>query len=304
MPVMSMQELKAELLRPTVKNVILDTDAYNEIDDQYAIAYSMLSPDRVKLLSINAAPFLNSRSTSAGDGMEKSYNEIFRIMKLVDPEANIPVYRGSTAFMTDVKVPVESEAADNIINTVMNSDELVYIVAIGAITNVASALVKCPEIADKAVLIWLGGHALHWQDTKEFNLRQDVPAAQVVFNSGIAFVQIPCNGVCTEFVTTIPEVDYYLKGKNALCDYLLELTANYNKTHENTAVWSKVIWDVTAVAAIVAPETLDMVQMPRPIVTDSERYAFDSAAPHYVYVRRIKRDMLYTDLFQKLSSKQ
>lgn len=301
MPVMSMQELKAELLRPTVKNVILDTDAYNEIDDQYAIAYSMLSPDRVKLLSINAAPFLNSRSTSAGDGMEKSYNEIFRIMKLVDPEANIPVYRGSTAFMTDVKVPVESEAADNIINTVMNSDELVYIVAIGAITNVASALVKCPEIADKAVLIWLGGHALHWQDTKEFNLRQDVPAAQVVFNSGIAFVQIPCNGVCTEFVTTIPEVDYYLKGKNALCDYLAEITASYTK---NPYGWSKIIWDVTAIAAIVKPEAEDMVIIPTPYVTPDARYAFDDARHHYIYVRRLRRDPIYADLFRKLSEKK
>ena len=116
-----MQELKKELLSDSVKNVILDTDAYNEIDDQYAIAYTMLSKDRVNLLSINAAPFLNSRSTSAGDGMEKSYNEIFRIMKLVDETANIPVYRGSAEFMTDVNVPVESEAADNIINTVMNS---------------------------------------------------------------------------------------------------------------------------------------------------------------------------------------
>ena len=301
MPVMSMQELKAELLRPTVKNVILDTDAYNEIDDQYAIAYSMLSPDRVNLLSINAAPFLNSRSTSAGDGMEKSYNEIFRIMKLVDPEANIPVYRGSTAFMTDVKVPVESEAADNIINTVMNSKEPVYIVALGAITNVASALVKCPEIADKAVLIWLGGHALHWQDTKEFNLRQDVPAAQVVFNSGIAFVQIPCNGVCTEFVTTIPEVDYYLKGKNALCDYLAEITASYTK---NPYGWSKIIWDVTAVAAIVKPEAEDMVIIPTPYVTPDARYAFDNARHHYIYVRRLRRDPIYADLFRKLSEKK
>ena len=296
-----MQELKAELLRPTVKNVILDTDAYNEIDDQYAIAYSMLSPDRVNLLSINAAPFLNSRSTSAGDGMEKSYNEIFRIMKLVDPEAKIPVYRGSTAFMTDVKVPVESEAADNIINTVMNSKELVYIVALGAITNVASALVKCPEIADKAVLIWLGGHALHWQDTKEFNLRQDVPAAQVVFNSGIAFVQIPCNGVCTEFVTTIPEVDYYLKGKNALCDYLAEITASYTK---NPYGWSKIIWDVTAVAAIVKPEAEDMVIIPTPYVTPDARYAFDDARHHYIYVRRLRRDPIYADLFRKLSEKK
>ena len=301
MPVMTMQELKQELLSDSVKNIILDTDAYNEIDDQYAIAYAMLSKNRVNLLSINAAPFLNSRSTSAGDGMEKSYNEIFHIMKLVDENANIPVYRGSTEFMTDVKVPVESEAADNIINTVMNSKELVYIVAVGAITNVASAIVKCPEIAEKAVVIWLGGHALHWQDTKEFNLKQDIPAAQVIFDSGIAFVQIPCNGVCTEFLTSVPELNYYLAGKNALCDYLLEITAAYNR--KGVPAWSKVVWDVTAVAAIVRPDTEDMVVIPTPYVTSDGRYAFDGARHPYIYVRRIKRDPLYADLFKKLAEK-
>lgn len=300
MAVMSMQELKQALAAPTVKNVILDTDAYNEIDDQYAIAYTMLSPDRVKLLSINAAPFLNSRSTSAGEGMEKSYNEIFRIMKMVDPKADIPVYRGSTDFMTDVKVPVESDAADNIIRTVMNSEELVYIVAIGAITNVASAIVKCPEIAERAVVVWLGGHALHWKDTKEFNLRQDIPAAQVVFNSGIALVQIPCMGVCSEFHTSIPEINYYLKGKNELCDYLAEITAAYTK---NPYCWSKVVWDVTAVAALVKPETEDMVIIPTPYVTPDGRYAFDDARHPFIYVRYIKRDPLYADLFRKLSEK-
>ena len=60
--------------------IILDTDAYNEVDDQFCIAYCMLAKEKIDLLSINAAPFLNNRSTSAGEGMEKSYNEIFKVM--------------------------------------------------------------------------------------------------------------------------------------------------------------------------------------------------------------------------------
>ena len=55
-------ELIAELKNGERKNIILDTDAYNEVDDQYTIAYAMLSPDRVNILSINAAPFLNRRN--------------------------------------------------------------------------------------------------------------------------------------------------------------------------------------------------------------------------------------------------
>ena len=297
---MTMEALKAALHDGTKKKIILDTDTFNEIDDQFALAYAMLSPDKVELLSVNAAPFLNSRSTSAGDGMEKSYNEIFRIMKLVDPEAKIPVYRGSTAFLTDKNTPVESPACDNIINTVMNSDELVYIVAVGAITNVASAIIKCPEIVNRTVVIWLGGHALHWQDTREFNLKQDVAAAQIVLDSKVPFVQIPCNGVCTEFLTTIPELEYYLRGKNELCDYLVDIVSSYTKKPYG---WSKVVWDVTAIAAIVEPKALDMVIIPTPILTDDCHFAKDDARHPFIYVRRIRRDPIYADMFEKLANK-
>ena len=166
----SANEIIAELKNGAQKNIILDTDAYNEVDDQYAIAYSMLSGDKVNLLSINAAPFLNSRSVSAGDGMEKSYNEIFHITALTDPEMakRIPVYRGSERFMTSKSEYVPSDACDNIVRTVMESEERVWIVALGAITNVASAIVKEPAICDRAVVVWLGGHALERPDTREF----------------------------------------------------------------------------------------------------------------------------------------
>ena len=291
------------LLDGKKKNVILDTDTYNEVDDQYALAYAMLSPDKVNLLAVTVAPFKNSRAKTPAEGMEKSYNEAFRIRGLVDEKSAVPIYRGSVTYLPDKKTPALSEAAEAIVRLVRESRETVYIVALGAITNVASALLLAPDIAEKAVVIWLGGHALHFSNNHEFNLYQDVPAAQVVFEKAKNFVQIPCKGMCTEFITTVPELQYHIGGKNALCDYLLELTANYNTTHENTAVWSKVIWDVTAVAAVVAPETLEMVQMPRPIVTDSENYAFDMGNPHYVYVRRIRRDALYSDLFQKLANK-
>ena len=83
---MTPQELISELKNGKKKKIILDSDAYNEVDDQYAIAYSMLSPDRVEILSINAAPFLNKRSTSAGDGMEKSYQELMKILTLMERE--------------------------------------------------------------------------------------------------------------------------------------------------------------------------------------------------------------------------
>ena len=59
---MTLAEFRALILSEGVKNVILDTDAYNEIDDQFCIAYMIKRPDKINLLSINAAPFFNENS--------------------------------------------------------------------------------------------------------------------------------------------------------------------------------------------------------------------------------------------------
>lgn len=298
---MTLSEFRALLESDKVIDIILDTDTYNEIDDQFALAYAMLSK-KVNLLSVNAAPFKNKRSESAADGMEKSYNEIFNIMKLTDAEmaAQVPVYRGSTRFMTSKTDIVESEACDNIINTVMSHTGPVIIVAVGAISNVASAIAKEPEIAKRSAVIWLGGHALERPDTKEFNLRQDIPGAQVLFDSEIPFLQIPCDGVCSSFITTPAELDYYLKSKNDLCDYLCSITGDYINWGYGR---SKVVWDVTAIGCITLPSAMEIVQIPRPYVTSDCRYAIDSARHHYLYVRKIRRDPLYADLFKTLSEK-
>ena len=300
---MTLDILKEMIASDKKHRIILDTDAYNEVDDQFCLAYCMLAKEKIELLSVNAAPFLNNRSTSPADGMEQSYREIFKVMKLVDPEASIPVYRGSTAFLTDSKTPVESDAAENIIRTVDESEEPVIIVAIGAITNVASALIKRPDLANKTAVIWLGGHAQHYWHNYEFNFRQDIPAAQVIFDSGVPFVQVPCCGVCTEFRTTVAELKHYLSGQNALCDYLVENVAGECDSLEKEGNSpSRIIWDVTAAAVLICPKHCNMVTVPRPIITSDGRYSYDAARPHFVYVRSLDRDRIYGDLFAKLKS--
>ena len=75
-------------------DLVIDTDAYNEIDDQFAIAYALCAPERVRLLALCAAPFTNARSTGPADGMEKSYQEILHLLSLTGDK--VPAYRGST----------------------------------------------------------------------------------------------------------------------------------------------------------------------------------------------------------------
>ena len=61
-------------------DVVLDTDAYNEIDDQFAIAYLLRSKEKLNTKAIYAAPFFNDKSGGPKDGMEKSYMEILKLL--------------------------------------------------------------------------------------------------------------------------------------------------------------------------------------------------------------------------------
>ena len=302
---MSIKTLRAfqEYIRsPERKNVILDTDAYNEVDDQFCIAYLMKRQKEINLLAINAAPFFNENSTDAEDGMEKSYREILKIQRMIDPDSQIPVYRGSRAFMPDRNTPVESDACDNIVKTVMESEKKVIVIAIGAITNVASAILKCPEIAERMAVIWLGGHASHvLMYRPEFNLRGDIPAAQVVFDSGVDLVQIPCRGVCSEMSTTYHELEFYLRGKGEICDYLTDIVRDVSL---GKYAKSRVIWDVSAATVLLCPEAFEMEERVCPVIKDDGFYGVDFSRHHYLYVHRLYRDRFFGDLFRSLTGEK
>jgi inosine-uridine nucleoside N-ribohydrolase len=283
-------------------DVVLDTDAYNEIDDQFAIAYMLKNPERLDVKAIYAAPFLNARSTSAGEGMEKSYNEIFKLLDLMKTE--MEVFRGSDSFLADEKTPVISDAARDLAARVENysPENPLYVVAIGAITNVASALLLNPKVAENAVLVWLGGHGFHFHDTKEFNMVQDIAASRVVMSSGISFVQLPCMGVVSSFTVSKPELEYWLKGKNPLADYLATNTIDEAESYAHGKPWTRVIWDVTAVAWLLNDNNRFMLSsiVKTPLSSYEGIYEDYAEGEDMRYVYYIHRDRLMEDLFAKI----
>lgn len=285
-------------------DVVLDTDTYNEIDDQYALSYLMKSGDKLHVKAIYAAPFHNEKSSGPKDGMEKSYGEIHHILTLLEREdMKEQVFKGSDRYLPDEETPVESKAACHLAELAMEytAEKPLYVVAIGAITNVASALLMRPEIKDRIVLVWLGGNALEWPDNKEFNLFQDVAAARVVFGCGVALVQLPCMGVVSSFTTGSGELEMFLRGKNKLCDYLVDYTEKEGALGSKNSCWTRVIWDVTAVAWLLDGDFMQDKLIPSPIPQYDHHYSFDPARHFIRYVYHINRDNLFEDLFRKLA---
>lgn len=78
------------LERPAVLPMVVDTDTFNEVDDQFALCFALLS-SRARVEAIYAAPFFNALSQGPEDGMEKSYLEIFRLLDRLPQVAPPPV---------------------------------------------------------------------------------------------------------------------------------------------------------------------------------------------------------------------
>lgn len=283
-------------------DVVLDTDAYNEIDDQFAICYLLKNGDKLHTKAIYAAPFKNERSESAADGMEKSYREIEKLLALCKEQRE--VYRGSARFLPDEKTPVPSDAASDLVARAKGytPSSPLYVVAIGAITNIASALLMEPSIAENIVVVWLGGNGMHYRDTREFNLIQDIAAARVVFASGAPLVMLPCMGVVSAFTVSRYELEHWLIGKNPIATYLAENTIAAAESYAAGKPWTRVIWDVTAVAWLLNDRDRFMLSRMEktPMPTYEHTYALDDNAPPCRYVYHIRRDALLEDLFRKI----
>jgi inosine-uridine nucleoside N-ribohydrolase len=284
-------------------DVVIDTDTYNEIDDQFALAFLIKSEDRLRLKGIYAAPFFNNNSTGPADGMEKSYAEILNILSLMKrDDLGGLVKKGSREYLPSETEPADSEAAKALAELAMNytEDKPLYVIGIGAITNVASAILMNPEIINRIAIVWLGGHAYHWPDTREFNMMQDVAAARVVFGRGAALVQLPCMGVVSSFAVSGPELEYWLRGKNEVCDYLVTLTTRQAVEDAKIPTWTRAIWDVCAVAWLLPGDFMEDHLCPSPIPQYDDHYSFDPLRHLIRYVYHIKRDNLFEALFKKL----
>ncbi len=290
-------------------DIILDTDTYNEIDDQYAIAYTLANCDKINVLGFTIAPFRKACCVKdIPESQIKSREEIIRVLTYCKRTDYIDkIYIGSDRFLADKNTPVMSPAAEFIVEASKgyNKDKPLYICAIGAITNVASAILIDPDIVNRVCVVWLGGTALDYYKNKEYNMHQDVIAARVVIGSAVPFVQLPTFGVVSEFTTTEYELEHWLKGKNPICDYLYNSTLAFAEKRSKTGAWSKVIWDVVSPAWLLNENDRFMqgrIECRYLPTLKGYRYTKSKNRNKMFYVHKINRDALMSDMFYKLAN--
>lgn len=295
---MTLSEIITDIKSDRIKKCVIDTDAFNEIDDQFAITYSYFS-NKLDVLAVYAAPFFNGNSTSYEDGMEKSYEEILRVLKSCDTNYSVPVLKGSRVSVDESGRAAESEAADHLIRLAHESDEIIYVFGMAAITNVASAIMKDPTIKDKLCVIWLAASETHADHLDEFNLCQDYKAGQILLNSGVPLLLCPAWSVVWALKAYLPDI-LELKDKNSACDYLYDLGYSYYQGAGAPEGWFRCLWDIAAPAILDNPDCADIEIITAPVMTDDRKYAFDSTRHQIMILTSIDRDKTYAKAWEVL----
>lgn len=277
-------------------NVILDTDTYNECDDQFALAYLLKSQERFNIEAITVAPYHHDNNISIQEGNEKSYNEIIKICKYLNFDTTNKVYKGSEDYLQN-NYTETTKAVEKIIEIAMKNEKT-YILSIGAITNIAIAILKEPKIIDRIEIIWLGGHSLLQNKNDEFNFRQDIKAVQTVFESNVKLTIIPCNNVASNLRTSIYELEHYLKGKNELCDYLCQ---RFYDDGVHGIQERRVIWDISVIAYMLNKTWFKSEKISCPRIREDSSYELTNNNHKITMINYIDVDKVYTDLFNKLT---
>lgn len=320
---------RERLLTPPIGpvEVVLDTDVTNEVDDQFAIAWALLRPERLRLRALHACPYslgahlltdpgfltdaerthlrdVAARAeampvVSAAEGVERAAQECRELLRLAG-RADVPVVDGSRSFLADERTPVASDSVDSLLALAHEEREgPLYVLAIGCATNVASALLVDPSIAERVVVVWTSAYPSFWpRQNSSFNLAQDIPAARVLLDSGVPHVYLPGYYVGEQLRTSAAELDAHVRGRGPLGAHLVDVCEQSSWFARPGA--SKVIWDLINVAWVLDPSWLPSALVPTPVL-DDELYWRQRPDRHVMReAYAVQRDAVWLDLYAAL----
>jgi purine nucleosidase len=279
--------------------LIINTDAKNEADDQFAIVHALLTP-KFCIKGIIAEHFGTRRTQQS---MQESYDEALKILSLMDMQNEIDVYCGAAEALKDEITPQPSEGAELILREALADDPRpLYAIFLGPLTDMAAAYLANPQIAGKVNVIWIGGGK--WPDGgEEFNLSNDIHAANVVYKSGLQLWQVPRNVYCTMRVS-LAELQAKVEPCGRIGEYLFRQMVDFNNLNTGNPNWplgeSWSLGDSPAVGLLLDPHEYCYEWIAAPFVTKDMYYVHEqNNRPIRVY-NTIDARFILEDFFSKM----
>jgi purine nucleosidase len=246
--------------------------------------------------------------------MEESREEIDLLLDLMGLEQQVTVVNGASTGIPDEQTPRDSEGIQLIISEskLASREEPLFVAFLGPLTDMASAILLDPDIVNRdVVVIWIGGVGYGGVETYsgvEFNLGNDIAAANVVYDSGITVWQVPSN-VYSQVSVSYAELEEKIRGTSKLADYLIDQTVEWNRT--NRPEWrhraardlppieSRSLGDSPAISLMMFPRGGTFRMTPAPRFGQEGHYVPGSGHPIRV-VESVDVRFLIEDMFAKI----
>lgn len=239
-------------------NIIIDADTDNEVDDLFAISRALLEPSW-NITALNATQWQSSQ-WAAAQSMENGYRLNQALATLT--EKNVLQRRGGEGRMYDWGDQARhSAAAYEIIKQAKQLPEgkQLTVVALGALTNVASAIFIDPSIEKKLNLYWLGTtYDFEKQiiGITDFNAMMDIQALFILLKSSVKMHIIPVSEA-NKFTFNYDDANAKLRNKHKLGDMLMNRWVDHSDAGKN----QRVLWDLALIEAMIHPEMATEVEV-------------------------------------------
>ena len=216
--------------------MIVHTDCKNEADDQFALAHHLMTPKFIVKGILGGHFNFKYQHYGEGNTAKASIDEIHKVLDLMGLNGVYPVFEGAPRALADESTPAPSAAADFIIEEAMRDDDKpLYIAMLGAVTDLAAAILIKPEICKRMTAIWIGG-GMYPEGGWEFNCVNDVAAANILMKSEMPVWQVPIN-VYKQMAVSLAELQARVKPYGKIGKYLFEQMVELNTRSAHISHW-------------------------------------------------------------------
>lgn len=267
--------------------VLLDADTANEVDDLFALSIVLMEPT-IEVTALNATQWQTSHWTTP-QSMEDSHRLNQTLLGTMGLQ--VKTNRGGVARMYDWGDRAQhSAAAYEIIKQAkaQKDGEKLNVIALGALTNVASAVFIDPTIEKNIKLYWLGTtydfeKGILRKD--DFNCAMDQYAFTHLLFSEVEMHIIPvsvASKMTFDYDKTRSELENHFLG-----NFLLKTWDD----HIDSGRTKRTIWDLSIVNAFLHPEWMEEVE-----ITTSK----DNGSRTVFYYKDFDSEKMRMDFFEKI----
>ncbi|MEM6767843.1 MAG: nucleoside hydrolase [Bacteroidota bacterium] len=310
------EEPEETVMESAKMRVIFDTDANNELDDQHAMAYLFFNQDVFDIAAITVNRTFN------GGGIDMHMKEAERVMKLCGVYEDLPLIQGADSTFEYIRTSLGeesfdgSEAVNLIISESMKAapENPLLLLPVGKLTNIALALAKAPEIADRVRIVWLGAN---YPEPGEYNLVNDIPSMNYILDMEVPFemvmvrygdptgtdaVRVTPDEIMANMAGKGPQAAEEVEGRHGgtfttFGDYSVSLFSGIDLYGDPPA---RALFDMAAVAIVKDPTWAEAAEIPAPTY-ENESWTERPDNPRKILIwENFNKDAIMADFYESM----